>query len=353
MRDTLDAGLAGQDIAYEADAAPGGQRAGRRARRGGPRRRGRPELIRGSVQDITERRRRGERSRSRPPTPRRPPASTRSPTRLQRSLLPGAHRRPRAPRGRDLLPRRRRGNPGRRRLVRRDRGSAPVGPPRGRRRDGPRCRPRRSWAGLCARRSGPTRGSTCRRRRPRVPRRHRPRGSGRTRSSPACTPSRPGRPDAPDGQRRPADPGGAGPGVAHPAGRRGPATRRGTVHAHPAGRQARRGLAGGALHRRPRGAAGRTSSTACTRSPASPARWRSYPAEDASVWCRRCCRTDRTTTWSCWWPASTRRRRARPRPTVRNESAVVEARHLVARHLTERSVPRTLVDEAVLTTSGC
>ena len=34
-----------------------------------------------------------------------------------------------------------------------------------------------------------------------------------------------------------------------------------------------------------------------------------------------------------------------------NESAVVEARHLVARHLTERSVPRTLVDEAVLTTS--
>ena len=30
------------------------------------------------------------------------------------------------------------------------------------------------------------------------------------------------------------------------------------------------------------------------------------------------------------------------------ESSVLEARHLVARHLSERSVPRTLVDEAVL-----
>ncbi|MBY9074859.1 SpoIIE family protein phosphatase [Nocardioides sp. WL0053] len=33
------------------------------------------------------------------------------------------------------------------------------------------------------------------------------------------------------------------------------------------------------------------------------------------------------------------------------ESSVLEARHLVARHLAERAVPRTLIDEAVLTTS--
>ena len=57
---------------------------------------------------------------------------------LQRSLLPAAVLRPRAPRRRDLLPGRRRGHPGRRRLVRRHRARRRPDRPRGRRRDGPR-----------------------------------------------------------------------------------------------------------------------------------------------------------------------------------------------------------------------
>ena len=97
--------------------------------------------------------------------------------------------RPRAPRGRDLLPRRRRGHPGRRRLVRRHRARRRPHRARRRRRDGPR-RPGRGGDG-----PAPRRGARLRPARPAA----RPTcwsrstassaTSARTRSSPASTPS--------------------------------------------------------------------------------------------------------------------------------------------------------------------
>ncbi len=294
------------------DAAPRRtQRAGRRARRGGPRRRGSPgaDPRLGAGHHRAPRRRGGARARGRQRRGGRPRARDRRPAAAQPA--PPAHRRPRAPRGRDLLPRRRRGNPGRRRLVRRDRARRRSDRPRGRRRDGPRGAGRGGHGSAARGDPGLRAARPAARRRPRVPRRHRPRARGEPDRHLPVRRLRPGRPDAPDGQRRPpaADPGGAGPGVAHPVGRRGPAARRGTVHAHPAGRQARRGLAGGALHRRPRGAA--RGGPRARRARARPPRQRdgrSPPRGCPSVWCRRCCPTDRTTTWPCWWPASTRRR---------------------------------------------
>ena len=94
---------------------------------------------------------------------------------LQRSLLPPTALRPRAPRGRDLLPRRRRGHPGRRRLVRRHRARRRPHRARHRRRDGPR-RARRGGDGPAARRGARLRPARPAARRPaRVPRRRGPR----------------------------------------------------------------------------------------------------------------------------------------------------------------------------------
>ena len=161
--------------------------------------------------------------------------STASPTSSSAACCRSALR-PRAPRGRDLLPRRRRGHPGRRRLVRRDRARRRPHGTRGRRRDGPRCA--RGGGDGPAALGGP-------RLRPARPAAGRPPGvPRRPGAGPRRGPDRhlhlrgvrPRRPRAPLRQRRPppADRRATRRGVPRRGRRREPAARRGSLQPHPA-----------------------------------------------------------------------------------------------------------------------
>ena len=134
----------------------------------------RRSVLRGSNQDVTEQRE-AEQARASPPRPRRPPpASTASPTSCSAASCRPLDLRPRAPRGRHVLPRRRRGHPGRRRLVRRHRARRRAHRARHRRRHGPR-RARRRRHGPAAGRGPRLRAARpAARRHARAPRRRRP-----------------------------------------------------------------------------------------------------------------------------------------------------------------------------------